>query len=522
MPVRLSEKQLRTAASVILRELPLAVGRHSRLPYRGKELERRVEVRRNLYYDSVRLMRVSEVLLGRPGVASASTVMGTEMNVELLMRDGFSAAALASAGPGDLVIAVAGEELSDVEGAMDSVEAALAARTDPQVEERQPARWSQVVFRETPETNVVLIAVPGEYAALEAWAAIRAGRHAFIFSDNVPIHEEVALKRFAAERGLLVMGPDCGTAILGGVGLGFANRVKEGSIGLVGASGTGIQQVSCLVDAWGGGIAAAIGTGSHDLSAEVGGVMTRAGIDLLARDDRVDRIGLISKPGDAAVARSVIDHLGRSGKRAAACLLGAGVDGGQVTIVPTLARAAGALLGLPADCDMTPSAEIEQGSHVQGDAISITGLFCGGTLCQEALRICSRAAPRARKRFVDTGADKYTRGRAHPMIDPRLRSQMVVEAAEDTDVLLLDVVLGDLAHADPASVLVPAVEEARRLARERGRELRTVATLVGTRSDRQNLEAQRAALESARISVFESNEQAAVHAAELALDVVPA
>ena len=481
-----------------------------------------MEVRPNLYYDSVRLMRVSETLQTQRGVASASTVMGTEMNVQLLLREGFPAEALAEAGPSDLIIAVATHEAADLEVAMGNVEAALVARVQAQTEERQPLRWSQVALRESLDSNVVVVAVPGEYAALEAWTAVRANRHAFIFSDNVPVSEEVALKRFAAERGLLVMGPDCGTAILGGVGLGFANRVRPGSIGLVGASGTGIQQVSCLVDAWGGGIAAAIGTGSHDLSAEVRGVMTNAGIDLLAGDDRVDRIGLISKPGDANVARNVIEHLGRSGKRAVACLLGAEFDSGEVTIVPTLAGAAAALMGRQEVGNALSGARVDEPSNANADALSITGLYSGGTLCQEALRICSQVAPQAPKRFVDTGADDYTRGRAHPMIDPRIRSQLVVEAAEDAGVLLVDVVLGDLAHSDPAGVLVPAILEAGVIAAARGRELRSVAVLVGTHSDPQNLEVQRATLESAGIIVFESNEQAAVHAANLALGLVPA
>ncbi len=487
-------------------------------------MERRIEVRRNLYYDSVRLMRVSEALQRMPGVVSASTVMGTEMNIGLLARDGFSIQDVTRAGPSDLVIAVAAEDLASLERAMEGIEAALAARATPHVVDRDPPAWSQAVFREAPDSNVAVIAVPGEHAALEAWTALRAGRHAFIFSDNMPVSQEVALKRFAAQQNLLVMGPDCGTAILGGVGLGFANRVRRGTIGLVGASGTGLQHVSCLLDAWGGGIAAAIGTGSRDLSADVGGIMTMAAIDLLARDDRVDRIGLISKPGDAPTTRRVLDHLAQSGKPAVACLLGAEVGATQLEIAPTLARAAAALLGLPPDSDMTPCSNSspdggQPGPNAFSKAVSLTGVFCGGTLCQEALRICSEVAPQAVLRFVDAGADEYTRGRAHPMIDPRIRSRLIVEAAASTDVLLVDVVLGDLAHRDPAGVLVPAVDEAGRLAEARGTTLHAVSVLVGTHSDPQSLDAQRGTLQSAGIAVFESNEQAATHAALLALGV---
>ena len=61
------------------------------------------------------------------------------------------------------------------------------------------------------------------------------------------------------------MGPDCGTAIINGVPLCFANVVRRGDIGIVGASGTGTQEVTVIIDKMGGGVSQVIGTGGRDL-----------------------------------------------------------------------------------------------------------------------------------------------------------------------------------------------------------------------------------------------------------------
>ncbi|HZT97885.1 MAG TPA: hypothetical protein VFB34_13710, partial [Chloroflexota bacterium] len=252
----------------------------------------------NRYYDSVKLMRVSVELESLPGIHAASAVMATPMNVELLRAQGFEGQAL-DAGAETLVVAIAGAGDHDVERAFDRLDELLSSSVAiPGDTTAGPPRSLEAALRLHPQANLVVVAVPGQHAALEAWTALRAGRNVFLFSDNVSLSDEVKLKQAAASLGLVVMGPDCGTAMLGGIGLGFANRVRAGSIGLVGASGTGIQQVSSLIHQAGGGIAAAIGTGSRDLSTEVGGLMTLAGLEMLVADPAVERIGLISKPGD--------------------------------------------------------------------------------------------------------------------------------------------------------------------------------------------------------------------------------
>ncbi len=470
---------------------------------------RQVKVFPNSYYDSVKLMRVSETLGSKEGIVSASAAMGTPMNVQLLIDQGFSKDEI-TAGPSDLIVAFEAQEDAAIAGALATLADVLAARP-PSSDERRQMRPRSLAsaLRSSPTSNIVLIAVPGEYAVAEAWTALREGRHVFLFSDNVPIQDEVKLKRFAASEGLLVMGPDCGTSIISGVGLGFANRVRPGSIGLVGASGTGIQQVSSLIHQGGGGIAVAIGTGSRDVSKEVEGIMTLAAIDLLASDDMVDRIGLVSKPADPTVGAQVLSRLAACGKPAVACLLdSAGVTDSSrgVQVTTSLTEAAEALLGRETpDGSMStpPSNERSNGRR------RLVGLFSGGTLCREAETIFRTLAPGCESSFVDVGSDEFTRGRAHPMIDPRLRASMIEASGETDDALLLDVVLGDLAHPDPAGALAPSLRKATERAASHGRRYAIFASLIGTDLDPQIYSRQQEILESVGAKVSPSNSETA-------------
>src|SRR5690606_14776291 len=125
---------------------------------------------------------------------------------------------------------------------------------------------------------------PGVYAAFEAFRALENNLNVMMFSDNVTVEDEIKLKDLAVKKDLLMMGPDCGTAIINGVGLCFANKIKRGPIGLVAASGTGLQEVTVLIDQFGGGISQAIGVGGRDLSKDVMGRMTLHAINALNAD----------------------------------------------------------------------------------------------------------------------------------------------------------------------------------------------------------------------------------------------
>src|SRR3954451_14878745 len=302
-------------------------------------------IRPGSYFDSVVLMRVAAELGARPGVRTASLAMATAANKDVLAAAGLLGDDAAAAGPNDLVIALdadadaADEAFAAAEEALDSRAAPPAAAGG---EPRRPRTLAEV-----PDgPRLAMISTPGRYAAAEATKALRLGLNAFVFSDNVPLEQEVALKREAHERGLIVMGPDCGTAIVSGVPLGFANEVRAGDVGLIGASGTGLQQVSCLVDRWGAGVSHVIGVGSHDLSAAVGAVSMLDALDALAADPAAKVLGLVSTPPDPDVAERVLARAAATGKPVVAAFLGADPDGAPegVTMAATLEEA-GRLLG---------------------------------------------------------------------------------------------------------------------------------------------------------------------------------
>ena len=434
-------------------------------------MSERVLVRPGAYYDSVTLMLVSRA-------AGASVGMGTPLNVELLRDQGFAIGD--DVGPNDLVIAVRADDDEGLDAAVAAVERELAAKGAPSAAaERAAARSIAAAARREDDLSLAFLSIPGEHVAYEAAAALEAGLHVFCFSDGVSLEDEVALKRRALERGLLFMGADCGTAIIDGVALGFANAVRRGPVGIVGASGTGIQEVSCLLDAAGVGVSHAVGVGGRDLSAEVGGLMMRRGLELLAGDEATRAIVAISKPPDAAVAAAIEEAAAATGKPV---VLGFGLT------LEEAARQVAELVGgsLPAFAERLARAP------VSGE---VRGLYSGGTLCGEAERIVGHGT------FTDFGADEYTEGRAHPMIDPSLRLEHL--AAAEEPVLLLDVVLGYGAHPDPAGELAPVIE---------GLDRHVIVALCGAEGDPQGLDAQRSRLEAAGAVVTRSN----AHAARLA------
>ncbi|MGH7310386.1 MAG: hypothetical protein ACREK6_17010, partial [Candidatus Rokuibacteriota bacterium] len=365
--------------------------------------------------------------------------------------------------------------------------------------------------RDRPEANLAVVSVPGSHAVNEAGQALAAGLHVFVFSDGVSLEDEIALKRRARERGLLVMGPECGTSIVNGVGLGFANRVRRGPVGLVGASGTGLQEVTTLLHRLGSGVSHAIGTGGRDLHDGVEGITTLQALALLGGDAATRAIVLVSKPASDRVAARVLDAASGVGKPVIACLLGwRGRTPPGVQATETLAEAAeaavratgGAAASLPA-----PPRSRQKGTG------AVAGLFTGGTLCEEARGIVGDAS----SRFVDFGAAEFTRGRPHPMIDPALRTTAIAAAGGDgaVGVLLLDFVLGHCAHPDPVGAAAPGIREARASAARAGREVAVVAHVVGTEDDVPSLAAQTQALRALDVTVYPSNRLAALAARDL-------
>ena len=399
------------------------------------------DVRRGFYLDSVALMRFSRTISKLDGVDEAALMMGTPANRQLMSDAGLLDENGRAAGGGDLVIGIRAKDKQSAERALAESRALLDQPTATNVEgvEWQP-RTLRAALKVAPDSSLALISVPGDFAIAEARKAIRRGLHAMIFSDNVDLHEEAVLKQEARDLGMLVMGPDCGTAIINGTPLAFANKVRSGAIGIVGASGTGTQEVSCLVSQYGGGISHAIGVGGRDLAPEVGAISTLMAIDALEGDAATEHIVLVSKPPEASVAAKVLDRIAASNNPATVCFIGAAEMKmpKNATQVFTLKDAARSALGLQdGDGEAVGAGEIK----APNKRPHVRGLFAGGTLCAEA-QIVFRAADESVSSnapvpgvsstgeaagghvMLDLGADEYTRGKPHPMIDPSVRDEV--------------------------------------------------------------------------------------------------
>src|SRR4051794_25893842 len=454
-------------------------------------------------------MGIARALRGRDGVASCEVAMGTPANLAALAELG----AEASATPGDVVIAVDGAG-DEAEAALAEAERLLSTAGTSDGAGAATAAAPRTLGSAADGANVALVSVPGEYATLEAHRALSRGLHVFLFSDHVSVTDEVALKRRAVERGLLVMGPGCGTAMLGGIGLGFANVVPEGPVGIVAAAGTGAQEVACLIAAAGGGVSQIVGVGGRDLSAEVGGLAFRQALALLGDDERTETVLLVSKPPSPDVVAALADAI-PPGKRAVAAFVGLREPDAPYEVHHTLEAAALAAVGAAppdvSDLDRTVRARRE---HSAGHAV--LGLFSGGSLAHEALTILETAlGPIAGNvsghedvvdghRILDLGEEEYTRGRPHPMVDLDVRRGLLEDAAGDDRIgcVMLDVVLGHGAHPDPAGELAPAI------ARVADRTL-VLARVCGTDDDPQDARRQTEALAAAGAIVAPSNAAAA-------------
>ena len=514
------------------------------------------EVRPGAYYDSIVLMQLQRALVKLPGVEDAGVVMGTDANKGVLDGSGLLTPEAQRAAPDDLVIVVraAGE---DAEGAAQSalakVDALLARRAGDTAgaagADGYRPKSVEAAAAAHPEAGWVLVSVPGRYAAGVARDALRLGRHVFLYSDNVSIEDEAALKQEAAARGLLVMGPDCGTAIVNGVGLGFANRVRRGSVGLVGASGTGLQHVTARIHQLGGGITHALGTGGRDLSDAVGAVTARQALDLLLRDPATQVVVLVSKPPSPAIAGQLLEQARAGGKPVVVYFAGYApppAPPANLHFARTLDAAAALAVELAAHPPVSPPNPItNHQSRITNHSPSpsyLRALYSGGTLAYEAQLILQEYVPAVYanapldKRFrlenpaqsrehtvVDLGEDEFTVGRLHPMLDNDLRiKRMMAEAADpEVAVLLLDVVLGDGAHPDPAADLAPTVAAAIARAASDGRALAVIAAVTGTDADPQGLDRQADALRAAGAEVFLNHEEAVRRAGSLVQRAAP-
>ena len=504
-------------------------------------------IKRSEYHDSVSLMLVARTLSGMPGVKDAAVVMATEANKSILASAGLLSDEAQEATANDLAIVVSSQNAAIAESALQEAEQLLKKKAAASETAEFRPRTIRGALSSHPEANVAVISVAGQYAAEEAWDALRRGLHVLLFSDHVSLEDEIALKRYAREHELLLMGPGAGTTMLNNVALGFANVVPAGPIGIVSAAGTGLQEVSSLLARYGAGITQGIGVGGRDLSQEVGGIMMLAALEALQQDPSTRVIALVSKPPADEVAQAILRQVFVCDKPTVVCFLGGDMEAVRAVphAIPARTLQECALLARqaagfgPADISQLLDAEdlqlgeqAEQLREQLGRSQKyLRGLFSGGTLCYEAqviwrdmlgvpihsnaplheapalqdpLQSCAHTA-------VDMGEEIFTSGRPHPMIDNSLRLRRLQEEARDPQVavIMLDVVLGYGAHPDPVAEIGPAVQAAREAAAATGRSVPIVASVTGTPQDPQGFEHTVTGLERAGVLVCECNAAAA-------------
>lgn len=504
-------------------------------------------VKTSEYHDSVSLMLVARELTGLAGVQDAAVVMGTEANKSILKQSDMLTPEADAATPNDLVIAVKVDDPAVGDQALAEAEKLLNKKEVAGEGAEFKPKTVRGAVTTRPDANMAIISIAGRYAADEAWECLRRGLHVLLFSDNVTLEDEIALKKYASEHGLLLMGPGAGTAIINGVALAFANVIKEGPVGIVSAAGTGLQEVSTLLAKNGVGITQGIGTGGRDLKKDVGGIMFLDGLKALQEDPATSVIVLVSKPPAPEVARKVLDQVLKCNKPTVVCLLGGDVSGAKVADhvyqVNTLeeagllgARLANPNLPEPREVIARQTAEVERLAKELKKKLKpgqkyLRALFSGGTLCYEAqviwrelmnapvtsnaplddaltMKDSTRSEGHA---TVDLGEEEFTVGRPHPMIDNDLRMRRLLQEARDpeTAVIMLDVVIGYGAHADPASELGKAIVQAQQEATAAGREIIFIASVTGTEDDPQRLSRTTETLKHAGVTVLPSNAAAA-------------
>jgi succinyl-CoA synthetase alpha subunit len=504
-------------------------------------------IRKNQYYDSVFLMRVAKRLSEQRGILQAAALMGTEKNKGLLADIGVQGEEISAATPNDLILAVQSDDPHTLAAVLESLD--LWLHPEPGSGTPSAIHTLDEAVARQPHANLAVVSVPGAYAAREARRALEHGLNVFLFSDHVPVESERSLKEYARGRGLIVMGPDCGTAIIGGVGIGFANVVRRGPIGVIGASGTGIQEFTTLVHRAGSGISHAIGTGSRDLSDAIGGISALSALEALESDLETKVIAILSKPPGPLALGNLVPRIIQSPKPVVSCFLGL-KDTLNSNIRPRAARTleeAAALAvqiatgnppaRLHADSPEFQALIHQERARKKTEQWYIRGLFAGGTFCYQAQQVLQEAgvmvysnAPlegnlalpdplrSVEHTLLDMGADEFTIGQPHPMIDSRLRRERILTEAQDPRVaiLLLDFILGFNSSPDPAGELAPAIAEAKGQAAKRGGSLSVVASVCGTEDDPQGLQQQFKRLEEAGVVVFPGSAQAAQFCARLA------
>lgn len=506
-------------------------------------------IKKKTYHDSVKLMLISSEAKAVDGIKQAVAVMGTRLNKASLSISGLLSDEAALASPDDLVIAVQGENQEAVEQALAVIEKSLTFQEQKnEKKEKSSPRSIKTALDILPGANLAIISVPGEYAFNEALKALMSGLNVHLFSDNVTIEDEIRLKKIGRSKGLLVMGPDCGTSIINNTPVCFANVIEIGPIGIIGASGTGIQQVTVIIDKMGSGISHAIGTGGRDLSDEVGGITSLMALDALDKDPDTKVILIVSKPPGVETSRLILEKVKECSKPVVVAFLGVSsaiLDNTNNYTASTLEEAAAKAVALAKNQSPTEASVAfqreddsillnEQAKDKNCKQKYIRGLYTGGSLADEAIKVLGNyvgtvfsnvsndpeyslkgSAKSTGNCVIDLGEDEFTRGRPHPMIDPAYRAERLIEEYCDIEVavILCDIVIGYGSHENPALPIAEAVKKARE---KTSNKVTVIASVCGTEKDPQGLTKQEEILRQQGILVFPSNAYAAEVAGRLA------
>lgn len=500
-------------------------------------------IRKNTYYDSVTLMIISKEIKKIDGVEEALVGMGTDLNKELAENLAISHDEIKALTVNDFFVTVRGKDSLQIETIIEEVDKLLSQKKKSSEQDYMPPTLDSAL-KHVPDSNLVVISVAGQYAAAEAKKALKNDLHVMLFSDNVSIEEEKELKELACEKGLLMMGPDCGTAIINNIPLAFANVIRKGSIGVVGASGTGTQEVTVIIDKLGEGVSQVIGTGGRDLKSEIGGLMMLQGIEALKNDPETKVIVLISKPPAEEVAEKVLKSIENSPKPVVVDFIGGDREliekyGAYPCVsLEDAARKAVALArgekvedfeGFDLSHEEINQIVEREASKLDSSQKYLRAFYTGGTLADEAMKLLSKdigniysniplvdeyklenARVSKEHTCIDFGDDEFTRGKPHPMIDPIARIERLKEEGDSDEVavLLMDFVLGYGSHDDPVGEMLPAIKEAKEKMANKGKHLIVIGSVCGTENDPQNLKESQKRLEEVGVIVMPSNAQA--------------
>lgn len=506
-----------------------------------------IDIKKNSYFDSVTLMLLSRKLSELKEVKKANVSMGTEHNKSILYKMGFKGEEIEGAASNDLIIALSLASDNAINDAVRVIEEYL----HPSKKESSQIGYTpyslEAAVKNQPDTSLALISIPGEHVFYEAMKCLENNVNVMIFSDNVNIKDEVKLKKYAENNGLLVMGPDCGTAIINGKPLAFANNVRLGNIGIIGASGTGIQETSVTVHKLGFGISQAIGTGGRDLASVVGGITMLGAFDVLSEDKSTAVIILISKPPARRVARKIFKKIKKNKKPVIVHFIGgkqrevlscggiyaATLEDAAVNACRCISKNISGNI-FKEKTDIKAIAEKEKKKYKKSQKY-VRGLYTGGTLCREAVIVLSGLFPvysnvpfnkkyklknslkSVKNTVIDLGEDEFTKGRPHPMIDPEARVERLLEESKDDSIriFLFDVMLGYGSHGDPAGVLASAIDKVRKIKKKKGLHVSFIASVCGVEDDHQVYSVQKKKLEDAGVIVMPTNARAVELACEL-------